>query len=453
MTRVARASAVLAVVVVVLLHTTTSTALPMLDLPSPSSSSSASSSSSSSSSFSKRSYEGTVLPPIIMIPGLTGASIDVELDGAPSVYGCPTNLERTTIWPPNITTVHEYLCFLENIKLDYNPVTNSLQDRIGEKTFVSDFGGFGGLPGYDTLLAAFTQAGYVLGKTFFAAPYDWRGPAVAAPDFFTNLTALVERAYEMNNNTRVTLLAPSYGPQFVLSFLHRQPQAWKDKYIYWFIAESPIWSGAPASIAAFISGYENGGMDPSSTRQLATETMSGFWLFPRAGNTNTTWGKDEVLARTPSKTYTSANYHELLEDLGFKFKIPALNYVVNDPDLSELQHPGVQTFVTFGYGIGTPAYFEWDQDFKRDFAHIPPQPSVVKNATDTGDSYVTVRSALRGLEEWKEPMEQANLRLLYKGYENQMHAYCVVPQGGACFYEVLDLIVHGIVPSNLWPSS
>lgn len=33
--------------------------------------------------------------------------------------------------------------------------------------------------------------------------------------------------------------------QIVLGFLHRMSQAWKDKHIAWFVAESPVWSGAP----------------------------------------------------------------------------------------------------------------------------------------------------------------------------------------------------------------
>ncbi|EGD80384.1 hypothetical protein PTSG_10636 [Salpingoeca rosetta] len=102
----------------------------------------------------------------------------------------------------------------------------------------------------------------------------------------------VEHAYETNGQRKVTLLAVSYGPQFALSFLHRQSQAWKDKYIHWFIAESPVWSGAPATVLAVTSGYDT--TSPNAllfTRQVSIETASDFWLFPRAGATNSTWGE------------------------------------------------------------------------------------------------------------------------------------------------------------------
>ena len=38
-------------------------------------------------------------------------------------------------------------------------------------------------------------------------------------------------------------MSASFGPQFALGFLHRMTQAWKDQYISWFIAASPVFSG------------------------------------------------------------------------------------------------------------------------------------------------------------------------------------------------------------------
>lgn len=31
-------------------------------------------------------------------------------------------------------------------------------------------------------------------------------------------------------------------------------QDWKDQYIEWFVATSPVWSGAPAALAAYATG-------------------------------------------------------------------------------------------------------------------------------------------------------------------------------------------------------
>ena len=40
-------------------------------------------------------------------------------------------------------------------------------------------------------------------------------------------------------------------------------QAWKDKHIRWFVAQSPLWGGVVANLPAIISGVEAGGL-PSS---------------------------------------------------------------------------------------------------------------------------------------------------------------------------------------------
>ena len=54
----------------------------------------------------------------------------------------------------------------------------------------------------------------------------------------------VETVYA-NTGARVNLVALSEGPQLVLSFLHRMSQAWKNKYVSYFVAASPVWSGCP----------------------------------------------------------------------------------------------------------------------------------------------------------------------------------------------------------------
>ena len=44
------------------------------------------------------------------------------------------------------------------------------------------------------------------------------------------------------------------GPQYTLSFLHRMSQVWKEEHLAAFVASSPVWSGAPAAMAAYLSG-------------------------------------------------------------------------------------------------------------------------------------------------------------------------------------------------------
>ena len=100
----------------------------------------------------------------------------------------------------------------------------------------------------------------------------------------------IEHAYETNNQRKVSIMSVSYGPQLALSFLHTKSQQWKDKYIQWFIAESPVWSGCPSTLLAVAAGYDTTSHGARKlTRDISVKTMADFWLFPRAGNTTTTW--------------------------------------------------------------------------------------------------------------------------------------------------------------------
>jgi hypothetical protein len=93
-----------------------------------------------------------------------------------------------------------------------------------------------------------------VGKTLFAAPFDWRTPSTSQAEFFAKLQKLVETVSKQHGGTKVSLWAFSFGPQYALSFLHRMSQSWKDQYIDSFVASSPVWSGAPAALASFVNG-------------------------------------------------------------------------------------------------------------------------------------------------------------------------------------------------------
>ena len=41
------------------------------------------------------------------------------------------------------------------------------------------------------------------------------------------MRALIERAYTSNGNTRVVVISHSMGNHVALSFMHRQPPAWR----------------------------------------------------------------------------------------------------------------------------------------------------------------------------------------------------------------------------------
>ena len=58
------------------------------------------------------------------------------------------------------------------------------------------------------------------------------------------------------------------------------------------------------------------------------------------------------------------------------------------------------------------AYFEYAQDFVANSSVVPDLPVITLNATETGDGYVPRRSALRGWQDWNQPMAQAGTRCI-----------------------------------------
>jgi hypothetical protein len=113
------------------------------------------------------------------------------------------------------------------------------------------------------------------------------------------------------------------------------------------------------------------------TRLISTAVHSVMAIFPRAGSCgrafpfrrgngaalhppwcagtdNTTYGPDEVVIKTPSKSYTAFDAAKLITDLGFGVETLALQKVQNGLDLLQFLHPGVNTLVTYGVDVGTP---------------------------------------------------------------------------------------------------
>lgn len=62
------------------------------------------------------------------------------------------------------------------------------------------------------------------------------------------------KAYEENDNKRVSLVVHSMGGPMALTFLHRQTQVFKDKYINSLISLSGAYGGSVLAVNVFIQG-------------------------------------------------------------------------------------------------------------------------------------------------------------------------------------------------------
>eukprot|EP00730_Choanoeca_flexa_P017966 TRINITY_DN8709_c0_g1_i4.p1 TRINITY_DN8709_c0_g1~~TRINITY_DN8709_c0_g1_i4.p1 ORF type:complete len:452 (+),score=95.23 TRINITY_DN8709_c0_g1_i4:2-1357(+) len=387
--------------------------------------------------------------PIVMIPGFTSSNLTYELDNSndPGLPQCPTTTSKPEqLWPfPAFQTADDLRCWLSNFMLFYVPSKGYFSPRPNETVNTLDMGTFAGTALW-YLPYFYAPYGYKAGVDLFNVPFDWRYPLDGLSTTYAATKAIVELAYKRNNNRKVALMSVSWGPQVALGFLHRMTQEWKDTYIAWYVAESPLYAGSPVAVMSAVSGYAIDPSNPSSAllARAATITIAGTVnLFPRLGTTNTTWDNETTLVETPSRNYTAADYGRLYADMGFEEFGPGIQHVVEDADLAELKHPGVNTLITYGYNLSTAVAFHYADDFIPDNTKTPPLPMKVTTDPATGDGVVPVRSPLRAQEMWTAPMAEAGLELLFKKYANQQHGACLLPPPYGpdnCFTDVLKVI-------------
>ena len=391
------------------------------------------------------------LPPLVMVPGLTNSNINMKLDNARAagLLGCNTSThgEYVPLWPVPQSSMQdpkELLCYAYYLGYKFDNKTQTFSPPPGIELALEDFGGVDGLPALAGAVESYQLAGWTLGKDLAGAPYDWRLPvSQQKTSFIKDTKALVERLYTQNSNRKVVIMGVSFGPQNALGFLHAMTQQWKDTYVDWFIALSPVWSGSVLMLQSYISGPAfghhgggggGGGGNSMSELYLALfhSTPFGGWTFPRASgagsdghtDTNYTWGEGDTLLSTPAMNYSAHDYQRLFKDLGYTTpQKEVLNFCLKDDDLFGFKSPGVNTFVAYGYGVPTAANATYDEDFHR--FKVPPQPN--STVSCSGDSLVPLRSSKRGYV-WADEMRGLNKTLVIRGYEGQRHAECLTTQ-------------------------
>jgi len=206
--------------------------------------------------------------PLVYTPGLTASF----LNGAwKDLKGCKDQAEATPLWPLDnaAAALKHPLCYLEvmGLGLDNSTSPPSFKSKKGVNVTTEDFGGLQGLTFGPFLSGFLPLLGWREGENAFGMTFDWRYTALGLEEYYTeskvhfptyhfllvrdpkvnsffgplHVKALIEDVYAKCNNTRVTIISPSYGPQVTLGFLTRMTQTWKDKYVSLFVALSPVW--------------------------------------------------------------------------------------------------------------------------------------------------------------------------------------------------------------------
>ncbi|KAK8892146.1 hypothetical protein M9Y10_029369 [Tritrichomonas musculus] len=201
------------------------------------------------------------LHPIVLIPGSFRSRLHVTSSRRAGWY-CPKFANDTFVFINMKYFIPPFLnCFLDWMTVDYNETTNSQQSREGVDVHPEDFGGISDVTVTGPyflryffsymwrMVNKFIEYGYVPKKDLFAAPYDWRFGADMPESYYNSLRELIEKAYKLNNNTKVAIVAHSLGSQLAHIFLtEKTTPEWRKQYINSTTLIAPSWSGSGTSI-------------------------------------------------------------------------------------------------------------------------------------------------------------------------------------------------------------
>ena len=257
-----------------------------------------------------------------------------------------------------------------------------------------------------------------MGQDLVGAPYDWRYAPDAQGKFHKRLQELVENT-TVANHKKVVLATDSNGPMIIYDFLTKMSQEWKDKYVCGFFPTSPVWGGTVSAVYDATVGNDRfKPITSADVRDVILTWPSLLWNFPRIGSTYGTFNSSQIIVKTPTRNYTAAEMGQYLTDLGFPAATKLWEKVTNVTS-RPFPNPGVDTFVTYGTGLGTIASITIEEP-------LPGAKTVpkVKPADGDGDHVVLTSSSLRGNVSWAEPMAKSGKRLDYKAYPDMKHASC-----------------------------
>ena len=351
------------------------------------------------------------LEPVVLFPGLAGSSLEAEIDKdyKPS-WTCWKEASWWNIW----ISLYEALfqtCWFDNLKVNYDPLTNSYHNQPGVKLRPRDFGGLGGVDYLDhtddplkltayyaPIIDALKTIGYVAGTNIFGAPYDWRVPVDflfktdilgTNQTYFNDVKQLIERAYVSAGNRPAHLVAHSMGCPSVLYFLNRMSLDWKDKYVKSFVPIAGPFAGTLKALKTMMSGDNLGLQIPLLDISILSEKdisnmMRGSggagYLIPDADYYHT---QVFVTNTALGKNYSASDFGAMWEDMNDHNA--SIMWSKTKDLISEMTHPEVESFCLYGYGIATELHLTYSEAWPTDPTQVI-QPKV--DYTDLGDGTI-----------------------------------------------------------------
>ena len=319
---------------------------------------------------------GRRLRPVVFLPGLVNSRLEVRRTQATDDCAI-TDDNFTLLWLDPVKILASLDCFMDSLRLHYDPVTRTTHNSPGVEITVPYFGDTEGvetmniIPSPATTIALplvsfFVLGGYERGVNFRTAPYDWRKAANELGDFFDRLKNLIEETYEQQGQQRIVLMTHSMGGMNALHFLQQQDAAWKEKYINKFIPISGPFGGSVEFLSYYLTGLDTLGLLPflSDNRILhpITSLPAIAYLLPN----RYAFDSSDILIQSQNGTISIDNLYNLFDLLN----LPTAKYIYNDTRNllgQNLDHPGVNITCIYSHGFlnKKTAHFDREEVFPR----------------------------------------------------------------------------------------
>jgi len=343
--------------------------------------------------------------PVILVPGDGGTHMEARLNKSTVVhYMCSkTSPDFFNIWL-NLELMVPYVldCWVDNVRLVYDNVTRRTSNSPGVETRIPEFGNTSSVEWLDPSKSAYgayfkdiveslQPLGYERGINIKGAPYDFRKAPNECEEYFVNFKKLVEDTYAENDQRPLVLVAHSMGGPFMLYFLNRQTQKWKDTHIRALVTLSGVWGGAVKALKVFASG-DNLGIYVLSAWTLRGEQITSpslAFLLP----SDSFWSPDEILISTPLRNYTILDFEAYFNDMNLRNGYEM--WLDTKDMIHDLTPPGVEVHCLYGIGVQTEEHVSYKT--------IPSNSPTIKYGD--GDGTVNLRS-LEGCLRWRGKQHQ-----------------------------------------------
>ncbi|CAL5079152.1 unnamed protein product [Urochloa decumbens] len=357
--------------------------------------------------------------PVVLVPGMTCGDLEARLTGAyqPSVPRCGAMKGKGwfELWK-NVSDLaaHDYLdCFLEQMRLVYDPTTNEYRNLPGVETRVPNFGSSRGFrcknplqpkQCFDKVRESLERLGYRDEDTLFGAPYDWRHapplpgqPSKVYSSFFKEFKALVEAA-SAKHQKKVIVIGHSYGGLVALEFVRNTPLAWRNEYIKHLILVAPTLS------EGFLNQLQRLVTGPSDwTYIIGATTLSLRPMWRSFEISITDLPSPQVFGHKPlviteRRNYSAHDMEDLLAAVSFVDGVEPFRRR-SVPKMHYFQAPMVPMTCINGVGNRTPKQLVfWEGEYDR-------APEMVYG---DGDGYVNLISMLAFDKEMRQQPGQKN---------------------------------------------